>query len=271
MGQAIVLKISFLNEELKVMVRILAVILARGGSKAIDKKNLVPIAGHPLLAYTISEALRSKYINRVIVSSDDDEIRTVAVQYGAEAPFRRPEKFSGDTARPVDGDLHATRWAENDEGRSYDYVVELLCTNPFKTSDDIDAALEMQMETNADSVIGVMHLDDHHPIRIKRIVDGKIRDFCLEEIPESRRQDLKPKAYIRNGSIYSMRRDMLEKGIRYGTNDSRAFIMPREKTVNIDEPMDVFIAQILMEQSKREYVKPIMTYEEASQRIKNGG
>jgi CMP-N-acetylneuraminic acid synthetase len=251
------------------MARILAVILARGGSKGIPKKNIAPVAGHPLIAYTVCEALRSKHIDRVIVSSDDDEIRALAIQYGAEAPFARPKNLSGDAAKPVECDLHATRWAENDEGKAYDYVVELLCTNPFKTSEDIDSALQIQMETNADSVIAVMHLEDHHPIRIKQVVDGRITNFCLDEIPESRRQDLKPDAYIRNGSIYSMRRDMLEKGIRYGTEDSRAYIMPRERTVNIDEPMDLIIAQLQMERNKREYVKPLATYEEASERVKS--
>ena len=251
------------------MPRVLAVILARGGSKAIPKKNIAPIAGHPLIAYTVCEALKSQHIDRVIVSSDEDEIRAVAVQYGAEAPFTRPESLSGDAARPVDCDLHATRWAESDEGNSYDYVVELLCTNPFKTSEDIDCALQMQIETNADSVIAVMHLEDHHPIRIKQIIVGKIAKFCLDETPESRRQDLKPDAFIRNGSIYSMRRDMLEKGIRYGTEDSRAYIMPRERTVNIDEAMDLTIAEILMEKNKRDYVKPLVTVAKASERVKN--
>ena len=231
--------------------------MARGGSKGIPGKNIKDLAGHPLLAYTICEARRSKYINRIIVSSDDDEIREVAVRYGAEAPFRRPEELSTDTAKPVECNLHATKWAEEDGGIKYDYVVELLCTNPFKTVEDIDSAIEMQIETNADSVIAVMPLEDHHPIRIKKIVDGKIRDFCLPEIPESRRQDLKPDAYIRNGSIYCMRRDMLEKGIRYGTDNSRAYIMPRERTVNIDESMDFVIASILMEKEDKSYVKEV--------------
>ena len=117
--------------------------------------------------------------------------------------------------------------------------------------------LELQFETNADSVIGVVRLDDHHPIRIKKLEDGFIREFCLPEIPESTRQDLKPDAYIRNGSIYSMRRDMLEKKIRYGTNNSVAYIMPRERTVNIDEPMDLEIARVLMAKNPRSYVKKV--------------
>jgi CMP-N-acetylneuraminic acid synthetase len=237
------------------MYKVLAVILARGGSKAIKKKNISILADHPLIAYTICEAKRAKNITDVVVSSDDKEIIEIAKSYGAEAPFVRPKELSGDTAKPVECNLHATRFMENLKGYSYDFVVELLCTNPFKTSKDIDAALEMQFETNADSVIAVMRLDDHHPIRIKKIENGFIRDFCLPEIPESRRQDLKPDAYIRNGSIYSMRRDMLEKKIRYGTKNSLAYIMPRERTVNIDEPMDLEIAKILMEKNPRKYIK----------------
>ena len=136
-------------------------------------------------------------------------------------------------------------------------MVELLCTNPFKTVKDIDNALDKQIKTNADSVIAVMPLEDHHPIRIKKIVNGRIEDFVLKEIPESRRQDLKPKAYIRNGSIYCMRRDMLEKKIRYGTKESLAYVMPRERTVNIDEPMDFVIADYLKKKQKRSHIKQI--------------
>ena len=143
-------------------------ILARGGSKAIKKKNLAEIDGHPLIAYTIHEALKSKYINRLIVSSDNNEIRAKAIQYGAEAPFKRPQELSQDNSKPVECNLHATRWAEENSGIKYDFVVELLCTNPFKEKKDIDSVCELQIETNADSVIAVMHLDDHHPIRINK-------------------------------------------------------------------------------------------------------
>lgn len=237
--------------------KVLAVILARGGSKAIPRKNMAILNDHPLIAYTICEALRSKYITDLVVSSDDEEIIEASKKYGAEAPFVRPESLSQDKSKPVECDLHATNIMEKIKGYKYDYVVELLCTNPFKTSDDIDSALKIQFDTNADSVIGVMRLDDHHPIRIKKLENGFIRDFCLPEIPESTRQDLKPDAYIRNGSIYSMRRDMLEKKIRYGTENSIAYVMPRERTVNIDEPMDLEIAKILMEKNPRKYIKEI--------------
>ena len=233
---------------------ILGVILARGGSKAIPLKNISLLDNKPLISYTIVEALKSKYITDVVVSSDNSQIIEISKFYGAET-IKRPNYLSKDNSKPVVCDLHATKIMEKKNNLTYDFVVELLCTNPFKTSFDIDNVIGMQIDKNPDSVISVMHLDDHHPIRIKKIINGKIRDFCLPEIPESRRQDLKPKAYIRNGSIYSMRRDMLEKKIRYGTNNSLAYIMPRERTINIDEPMDLELASILMSRNPRNYVK----------------
>ena len=250
---------------------ILGVIPARGGSKSIKKKNIVNINGHPLIAYTIIEALKSKYITHLSTSSDDDDIRVASEQYGCEASFRRPSELSNDHAKSVDCDLHATKFMEKKYQIKYDYVIELMCTNPLKTSEDIDAALTLQIETNADSVIAVVKLEDHHPLRIKRIEKGLIKDFTkeLREKPESRRQDLKPEAFIRNGSIYSMRRDMLERRIRHGSNNSRAYIMPIERTVNIDEERDLLVAQILLDQNPKSNMTTKLSRNEAIKKINN--
>lgn len=202
-------------------------------------------------------------IDRLIVSSDDPAIRRIAIEYGAEAPFARAGELAVDTARSVDCDKHALKWAERDEGRSYDYMVDLPCTNPLRTAEDIDAALRKLIETGADSVIGVSRLDDHHPIRIKKIVDDRIQDFCLPEIPETRRQDLKPDAYIRNGSIYAVRCDMIRRGSRYGTVESRPHIMPPERSVNIDSEIDLLLAELLLQKESRDYVRPLRKREEA--------
>ena len=183
--------------------RILALTLARGGSKSVPGKNIRPISGIPLIAYTIAEARLSKYISRYIVSTDNEGIREVAIRYGAEAPFLRPSEYSTDTASSVSAMQHATAWVEQQEGVKYDFVIELMCTNPMKTVEDIDAAIEKLLETGADSVIAMHKLEDHHPIRIKKIIADKIVDFCLPEVPEMRRQDLRPDAYIRSGSIYA--------------------------------------------------------------------
>lgn len=235
--------------------RILGITLARGGSKSVAKKNIREVNQAPLLAYTVTEALKSRWLTRYIVSSDDDDIRRAAIAYGAEAPFRRPADLSEDTTSALAADQHAVTWAEADEGMPYDYVVELMCTNPMKTVGDIDAALEKLITTGADSVIGVTHLEDHHPIRIKKIVDDRIEDFCLPEIPETRRQDLKPDAYIRNGAIYSVKRDLLMSGSRYGTKESRPHIMPADRSVNVDTEMDLLLAEHLLRKYGREAVR----------------
>lgn len=231
--------------------RILGITLARGGSKSVPKKNIRPLLGIPLIAYTIAEAKKSKFITRYIVSTDSEEIKQVAIQYGAEVPFLRPANLATDNATSSDALQHAVDWVEKDEGQQYDFVVELMCTNPMKTVDDIDAAIEKLMDTGADSVIGVNRLEDHHPARIKKIVNDRIVDFCVPET-SSRRQDLTPIAFIRNGSIYAMTRDVLVvRGKRFGTENSRPHVMPEERSINVDTPLDFLIAEILLRENPR--------------------
>jgi CMP-N-acetylneuraminic acid synthetase len=238
-------------------IRILGLTLARGGSKSVPRKNIKPISGIPLIAYTIAEACRSKWLTRYLVSTDDKEIQQVALKYGAEAPFLRPAEFSTDSASSVEAMQHAVNWAEEQEGLKYDYVVELMCTNPMKTVEDIDASIKKLVDTGADSVIAMHRLEDHHPLRIKKIIDDKIVDFCLPEVTESRRQDLKPDAYIRSGSIYSLKRDhLMIDGKRYGSKNSRPYILPDERAVNIDTEIDFLIAESMLNKKPRTYIHP---------------
>ena len=239
--------------------RILGITLARGGSKSVPKKNIRPILDVPLIAYTMAEAIRSRFITRYLVSTDDVDIQETALKYGAEAPFLRPAEFSTDTASSVGALQHAVNWVENEEGQQYDYVIELMCTNPLKTVEDIDASIEKLVSTGADSVIAVHKLEDHHPIRIKKIIEDKIVDFCLPEIAETRRQDLKPDAYIRSGSIYALKRDhLMVEGLRYGTENSRPHILPPERSVNVDTEIDFMVAEKILENSPRTYIKPVL-------------
>jgi CMP-N,N'-diacetyllegionaminic acid synthase len=238
--------------------RILGLTLARGGSKSVPAKNIQPILGHPLMAYTIAEALQSRWLSRYLVSTDDVAIQQVAKQYGAEAPFLRPAEFATDSASSVSAMQHAVAWAEANDNQQYDYVVELMCTNPLKTVEDIDGCVEKLMETQADSVIAVHRLEDHHPRRIKKIVDDKIVDFCLSETAETRRQDLTPPAYIRSGSIYALKRDyLMVDGRRYGSEDSRPYILPPERAVNVDSAIDFITATALMQTVSRPYVQVV--------------
>lgn len=224
--------------------RILGIILARGGSKGVPHKNIRPINGIPMICYTIRESLKSKYITKLIVSTDDDKIMKVAKKFGAMIPFKRPAELAGDTASSKACLQHATKFMEELEGKKYDYIVELMVTNPLKTVIDIDNVLKKLIKTKADSVIGVARLYDHHPARIKKIINDRIVDFCVPEVNEARRQDLQPPAYIRNGSIYAMKRDVLMiKNKRYGTKNSRPYIFPPERFVNVDTLEDFIIAE----------------------------
>jgi len=237
--------------------RILAVTLARGGSKGVPRKHIRPILGVPLLAYTIVEAQRSQYITRYLVSTDDQEIQEAAILYGAEAPFLRPAQLAQDSTPSLPALQHAVAWAEKDEDQTYDYIIELMATNPMKTAEDIDAALEKLIRTQADSVIAMARVEEYHPAHIKKIADDHIVDFCMPEqhIP---RQDLKPEAYIRNGSIYAMRRDVLMvQNIRFGSVNSRPYIMPPERSVNVNTMIDFRIAEILLAEQPRNSVRPM--------------
>jgi len=126
-----------------------------------------------------------------------------------------------------------------------------MCTNPLKNKHDIDNVIKKAVSNNAESVIAVHKLDDHHPARIKKIVDDKIVDFCVEEPNEARRQDLRPLAYIRSGSIYCMRRDfIINKNKRYGGDDSRPYVLPPERAINIDTMNDFFLAETILADSQ---------------------
>jgi len=229
-------------------IKILGITLARGGSKSVPKKNIRSICDKPLIAYTILEALKSSYISRYIVSTDNQEIKKIAIKYGAEVPFLRPKELATDTASSAAAIKHAVNFIEDEEGSEYDYIIELMCTTPLKTVEDIDACIDKLIATRADSVIAVHKLEDHHPIRIKKIIRDKIVDFCIPEIPETRRQDLKPDAYVRSGSIYAVKRDeLMIHNRRYGTNNSRPHILPPERAVNVDTEIDFMIAEKLIE------------------------
>ena len=121
-----------------------------------------------------------------------------------------------------------------------------MCTNPFKTAEDFDKCIKIAESTSADSVIGVSKLEEHHPARIKKIKNGFIEDFVIPE-KSSRRQDLKPDAYIRNGSIYTISRDLLVNyEYRFGGNNSRAYIMNEPSHINIDSKWDLLLAELIL-------------------------
>lgn len=229
------------------MRRVLGITCARGGSKGVPNKNIRDVAGKPLIAYTIDEAKRATLLSRYVVSTDSQEIADVAKSYGAEVPFLRPTPLAYDWTPTYDVLKHALGWAEKDEGEEYDAIADIRCTNPFKVALDIDGAIDKLFKTGADAVIGVSKLEDHHPSRIKRIVNDTLLDFSWPEPPGGNRQDLSPDAYIRNGSVYIVRRTAFMEGIHFdGSFNIRPWIMPPERGVNIDTEYDLLLADVML-------------------------
>ncbi len=229
------------------MTNILGVTLARGGSKGIPSKNIKPLLGVPLIGYTIKEALQVNSITDYIVSTESLEIAKIAQEFGACVPFMRPKELAEDISSSSSALIHALSNAELYFGRKYDFVIELMATNPFKTAIDIQACIKLLIESGADSVIAVKRVEEHHPSRIKKIVDGRITNFCVDEKLESRRQDLTPPAYIRCGAIYALKRDeLINHGRRYGSDFSLAYELNFKDSVNIDSPQDWLIAEYLL-------------------------
>lgn len=234
-------------ERTSLNVNILGITLARGGSKGIKNKNIIKILDKPLIAYTIIEAQKSKLINDYIVSTDSPKIAKVAQSFNADVPFLRPKKYSSSKSSSVSALIHSLKYMEKKNNIKYDYVIELMCTNPLKTVYDIDEIIKKIIKYNSDTVIAVHQIEDHHPARIKKIINGKIVDFVVKEKKESRRQDLRPKAYVRSGSIYAIKRDFLiNKKRRYGLNNSRAYVLPDSRAINIDTKADLIVAEYLM-------------------------
>ena len=228
-------------------INIIGITLARGGSKSIKDKNITPILGKPLIEYTIREAHKSKFIRDYIVSTDSKKISNLCRKLKVEVPFLRPKSLSNDKASSVIALKHAVKFMENKMGIKYDYVVEIMCTNPLKNVRDIDNCIKKIIATKADSVIAVHQIEDHHPSRVKKIIQDKIVDFCIKEKPESRRQDLRPKAYVRSGSIYVLKRDyLMYKSKRYGSKNSRPYILPDKRAINIDTRQDLLLAEQLL-------------------------
>lgn len=236
---------------------ILAITLARGGSKGILNKNMYEICGRPLLWYTLEEVKKSKLITDYFVSSDSLEILKYSEIQGVNT-ITRPAELSNDTASSADALMHALNVVFNmKKKKKWDIIVEIMATNPLKKVEDIDGTIQKLIDSRADSVVSVTRVMDHHPSRLKYIQNDQLKDFYPEPT-ESRRQDLKPEAYVRNGSIYATTVESFKKYKRRLGPDTRPYIMPEERVVNIDGLIDMKLAEtIIKEQTKLEDMKTL--------------
>lgn len=229
--------------------RVLAVIPARGGSKGIPKKNIVTLLGKPLLYYAGDIAKQTKEIDRVIVSTDCEEIAAVARRYEIDAPFRRPASISDDTASDIDVLHHALRTMEEVDNTIYDIVVLLQPTAPLRKVEDVVGTLTKLAQSNFDAIWTISKTEiKYHPAKQLTLVD----DFISYVLPEGRqiprRQDLEPTYHV-NGVAYALTREcILDQKTRLG-HRTGGFIIPGP-SVSIDEFADLEVVERILKERK---------------------
>ena len=221
------------------MIRVIAVIPARGGSKGVPNKNKKNIAGKPLISYTIESALKSKLLAGIIVSSDDLEILEIAKQYKNVRIHQRKKSMSSDIS-PVGDTVN-----EIIKDELIDAVMLLQPSAPIRTGNNIDEViLQLHNDKNINSVISVVTMHDIHPARMYWNKNNYLIPI-MQEYEKNRRQDIPP-AYYRNGSIYITRISSFIENKSFVTKPVAPYIMPYNWLLNIDEPRDILIAEILI-------------------------
>ena len=220
----------------------IAIIPARGGSKGLPGKNIKLLKGKPLIAYTIECALQSDKISHVVVSTDDPEIAKVGVEFGAEVPFLRPAYLASDSAKAIDNYIYTISKLSEIYNQTIDEFMVLQPTSPLRTTDDINDAISLFYNKNADSVIS--YTAEQHPVYWHKYItdDGKLTNIFNDTIEN--RQVLR-KSYYPNGAIYIFKTEIINKGLYY-TDNTFAYVMPRNRSVDIDYLDDFLYVDYLM-------------------------
>ncbi|MBP2241993.1 N-acylneuraminate cytidylyltransferase [Cytobacillus eiseniae] len=217
--------------------KVLAIIPARGGSKGVPRKNIRSLAGKPLIAWTIDEAKKSKYIDRLILSSEDEEIIEIAKYYGCEVPFVRPSNLAEDTTPGIDPVIHALSILPN-----YEYVVVLQPTSPLRSAEDIDGSIEQLLVSGTPACVSVTE-PGKSPYWMYTLQDNNIlKPLIYNEEAIVRRQEL-PITYALNGAIYVAETKWLNESRTFLSNDTTAYIMPRNRSYDIDTEEDFMFCE----------------------------
>jgi len=222
--------------------KILAIIPARGGSKTIPRKNIKLLNGKPLIYYTIKESIKSKYLGRIIVSTEDKEISEISKKCGAEV-IERPEELAKDETPTIDVIFHVLQVvkAENFEPGA---VVLLQPTSPLRNVQDIDNAIELFLKNDCESVVSVCEVE-HSLYWSFEIENRYLKPIFGGKYLNMRRQDL-PKVYTPNGAIYVSTPEILRKYKSFYCSKTIPYIMPPERSVDIDNEIDFMLAELLM-------------------------
>jgi N-acylneuraminate cytidylyltransferase/CMP-N,N'-diacetyllegionaminic acid synthase len=217
----------------------LAIIPARALSKRVPAKNIKALNGRPLILYTIEAAKNASSIERVVVSTDSEEIAQISKKAGAEVPFLRPSNLAQDTSPTLDAVRHAVTYLEKEEGYKAEFICILQPTSPFRTSSHIDEAMALLKEEGAEALVSVREVREH-PYWMVHIVEGRIKGFLKNPFRYFQHQML-PMLYILNGAIYILRRKRLQN--KYPFKDAVAYIMDQTSSIDIDTEEDFLFAE----------------------------
>jgi CMP-N,N'-diacetyllegionaminic acid synthase len=229
----------------KSRMRLLAFVPARSGSKSVPDKNVAPLHGVPLAAYSLWTARKSGLFDEILLSTDSPAYLASLKPYGARQDYLRPAKLARDTSPTLPAVLHALDWFARRGEPEFDAVMILQPTAPFRTPRHVARAVSMlEQHPRATSVVGVRRLHDLHPARIKKLRGGVwLEDFGAPEPDGSRRQDLKPAAYVRNGTIYLSRTSTLRNQHSILGHRICSIEMPEANSINVDTPFDFLVAE----------------------------
>lgn len=228
----------------------LGIVPARAGSKRCVKKNLRMLGGKPLVAWAIEAGLAASRLNRLIVSSDDAEVLQIAAGYGSHLPLRRPDELCTDTALAIEYVQHALAELEARGEGPFDAIAILQPSSPFTLASDIDSTLALLETSGADSAVSVMQLDFMvHPTKLKKLEGDRLLPFFEEESGRMANHQL-PAVFVRNGCVYATRRASIDAGKVIG-DDCRAYVMPRERSADINDEADMLYAEFLVAQQSK--------------------
>jgi CMP-N,N'-diacetyllegionaminic acid synthase len=221
--------------------KVLALIPARGGSKGIKDKNIVSLFGKPLISHTIESALKSRYIDQVVVSTDSSSIRSIALRYGARVPFIRPANLATDKAKTITAVMHAIK-SLKDIGEGYDILTLLQPTQPLRNNLDLDNALEFFIKNKSRSVASICRVENN-PSLIRIMMGNKLTNL-INKKSDSRRQDM-DKYYYVNGAIYINLISKINKDTSFNDNEF-GYIMPKNRSIDIDTGIDLLVAETIL-------------------------
>jgi len=223
----------------------IAIIPARSGSKGLPGKNIKPLLGKPLIAYSIEAAKSAASVDEVFVSTDSPEIAKIARKFGASVPFLRPEELAGDKSKAIDVYIHTIEKLKAEYDKTVTGFIVLQPTSPLRLSSDIDSAISLFKEKEADSVISVTEAA-HPPVWAKKITpEGVLSDYFPEYASNQNRQEIE-KAYMPDGTLFIFNYLKLKEEYGYYFDKTYPYIMPAERSVDIDTQLDFDFAEFLL-------------------------